>query len=241
MKKHWQTVIIVWLVIALAVILIFGKNIGCNGPSDKPATTTVGSVDSTKKQLPTVDSVSLLKKQLQEALKKKKSGVSGHITVDVVVKDQREQPTEKNNAAVQPTVSPVKSQVQAVIHDDGVKNPVGTNDERTKATLNRVCFRLGGFEDRWIPQLAVEANEQFDNLEDNRQNSWNFWLPAANTLESPSGLVGQLKDGRYFVSADLIDRYLQDSDNGIVESRASRNYWQFRKMEKVGNYYIDIR
>lgn len=243
MKKHWQSIVIALLLVIIAAIFIFGRELGCNSPSKQAAIADSTSTKVLTKQ----DSVALLKKQLEDAknaLKNKKNGSgNSHIIVDVNLKDQRQQPSQQQQQQSIVTQKEVPQQQQIIVpqNEDGVKNPVSTDVERTKATINEFCTRLGGFKDRWIPHLAIENNEQFTNLKDNGQNSWNFLLPSTSTLDYPSGIAGQLKDGRYFVSAELIDRYLEDSDNGIVESRASRNYWQFHKMQKVGDYYIDIK
>jgi hypothetical protein len=166
-----------------------------------------------------------LEKELAE-LKKTKPIV-------IYLKDQRK------DSAVEKPEQKTEQKVADQPDKSGIKNPENTSyPQRKQKVDNEVCFRLGGFEKRWIPQLAIESDEVFTNLKDNGYRSWNFIIPSVG-LDSPSGQVGMLNNGKYFIAAELIDRYLEDSDNGVIESRSAWNSWQFKTMIKSGDYYID--
>lgn len=245
-----SAVIVVILILwALGIVSVSG----CNGKT-VAATSAVVQIPIPAVQ---VDSAAFYKAELdkivrlielqeaQNALKNKKTGMgirhSGHVSVDVVLKDQR--------TKEQSTVTPIVLQ-PVVLQDlsDNLKNAgvpnmstkvfTGTNKEIPDIQL---CAWLGRDETKWLPQLAIQDGENFSNQKDNGYQSFNWSFPRGGEFDQPTGISGRLKDGRNFVIAELVDRYLQDCDVKIVESRCNYDAWLFREMFKTddGKYYIN--
>lgn len=94
------------------------------------------------------------------------------------------------------------------------------------------CLRYGGDENRHLPHLAIH-----DGIiaVDNNKSGYN-WL--VTPIDKIMGDWGFTKDGTFFVSTRLVERYLMRSDKGLVEIKAAATGWQAKEMRKSGDYYI---
>lgn len=94
------------------------------------------------------------------------------------------------------------------------------------------CLRYGGDENRHLPHLAIH-----DGIiaVDNNKSGYN-WL--VTPIDKIMGDWGFTKDGTFFVSTRLVERYLIRSDKGLVEIKAAATGWQAKEMRKSGDYYI---
>lgn len=87
------------------------------------------------------------------------------------------------------------------------------------------CSRLGGNEGRHLPHLAIS-----DGIigEENGISGFN-WLET-ELCEKIEGDRGLTTTGTFFVIKSFIDKYMIQSDRGIVEIKAPATGWQPKKM-----------
>lgn len=96
----------------------------------------------------------------------------------------------------------------------------------------KFCVRLGGSENRHLPHLAI-----YDGIiaQENNLSGYNWVvLPSRNM----TGDWGVTEDGTFYVISSLIDKYLTNSDRGIVELKGPATNWKAEQMSKSGGYYI---
>lgn len=99
----------------------------------------------------------------------------------------------------------------------------------------KFCVRLGQNEGRHLPHLAMLDGDNFDNSEDNTKSGFNW---SVTPTDGYSGLYGVTKSGTFYVAASIIEKYLESSDNGIVELKSTATGWSAKKMYKENGYYI---
>jgi hypothetical protein len=102
----------------------------------------------------------------------------------------------------------------------------------------KLCLRFGGKDNRYWPHIGIiDGSIKIDqNIEGNGEKGYNFLLPGA--VSTMKGDIGITRDLTFFVSANIIDKYMLPSDNGLVEIKAPGTSWVAQPLTRFGDYYI---
>lgn len=102
----------------------------------------------------------------------------------------------------------------------------------------KLCLRFGGKDNRYWPHIGInDGSMKIDaNIEGNGEKGYNFLLPGA--VSTMTGDIGITRDLTFFVSANIVDRYMLPSDNGLVEIKAPGTGWVAKPLTRFGDYYI---
>ncbi len=149
-------------------------------------------------------------------------------------KCQKEKPATRK-LAKQPIV--IKKQIAIKTEKKPVVKDLSDIYYESTAKIIYFCVDLGNNPGHYLPHLAILNGEDFGkNAQKNNQGGYNLVI---NKLSSKiTGDYGVTEEGIFFISKKLIDRYISQSDRGLVEIKTTATNWQLKKMTISGNYYI---
>ncbi len=148
------------------------------------------------------------------------------LVIDVRVNDQRETPVRQ--VYQEPVIAKAyvpEARTAFISSETETAFPSFYYEEK----VIKMCLRLGGDNNRHLPHLGI-----FDGIiaQDNSISGYNWVLTPTETITGDWGIT---RDGTFYVSIKLVDRYITKSDKGIVEIKAPATNWLPVKMKKNDN------